>query len=68
MKNYSIRFNANDQHLIDTTCTYPADAIEAFAFIPCSNDKIEVSTVSRERFNKWVKTLESRGCAFEFVN
>jgi hypothetical protein len=66
MKNYSIRFNVNDQHLINITSTYP-EPVEAFAFIPCSNDKMEVSTVNRERFNKWVTTLKSRGCEFEIV-
>jgi hypothetical protein len=68
MKDHSIRFNACDQHLIDITCIYPDDAIEAFAFMRCPSDKMEVSTVTRERFDKWVDALESGKCEFQIVN
>jgi hypothetical protein len=64
---YSIIFNVKDKHLINITCIFP-EIVEPFAFIPSSDDKMQVSTVNRERFKKWVKTLESQGCEFEIVN
>lgn len=66
MKNYTLRFAEDDQHLIDTTCMFP-EAVEAFAFIPCPGGQKEVSTINKDRFDRWIKALKSNGREFEIV-
>ena len=66
MKNYTIRFNADDQRLIDIISLYP-EPIKVFAFIPSANGMMEVSTDTKSRFDKWVNALSSANCEFEII-
>ena len=66
MKQFKIRLSEDDRQLIDITCTY-LQPVEAFAFLPCTNGRIEVSTISKERFDRWVNALRSHGSKFEII-
>ncbi len=67
MKDYAIRFNQDDRHLIDTTCLHP-EPVEAFAFIETTDGRLEVSTVDKQRFDKWVKAFKSSQREYEIVH
>jgi hypothetical protein len=66
MKNYTIRINKDNQHLIDITSLHPAP-VEAFAFLPVQGGRIEVSTVDKARHDKWIEALTAQKCEFEIV-
>ncbi len=66
MKEYVLRFNETDQNFIDITSVYP-EPVEAFAFIPKENGKIEISTRNEDRFNQWVNKLKQAKREFEKV-
>lgn len=66
MKNYTIRTDKDNQHLIDITSLHPAP-VEAFAFLPVQGGRIEVSTVDKARHDKWVEALTAQKCEFEIV-
>lgn len=67
MQSFTIRFNREDQNLIDTMCLHP-EPVEAFAFIEITDGRMEGSTVDKERFDKWVKAFESNQRGYEIVH
>lgn len=66
MKNYTIRTKEDNQHLLDTTSLHPAP-VEAFALLRVQGGRIEVSTVDKARYDKWIKALTAQKCEFEIV-
>jgi hypothetical protein len=67
MQTFTIRFNRDDLHLVDTACLHPAP-VEAFAFTETTDGRMEVSTVDKQRFDKWVKAFESNQRKYEIVH